>query len=368
MIQPTRAPTLAIEISKTELHASVNKDQHSETCRLSIPVISDQTAPPVNEKGQSSPPKPNGEKSLLGTSCGQEKNLNTPVIQGFVPLSEHHDLSKKGNKMDTREADLFGRSCYDEALSHPNRSGISILEPQSPILGSRRIVVGSCSPVVRAKKGQIKSSSPIFGSKRKLTLSDAVSVKRQINHDDISVDCRLSAGASAGKEEQTNINSCHGNYISIDYLNCTTRTSNLNDVHETELNKCSSQARVGQNEVRQSQDRILCLHIPHTRCCTGEHTPSDCSVDHLSEEIIQSGSCRTQSDSKTSGTDLNSLVWSDLSLSQGHAGLCVDDCASQSIAVPSEGTNSQLDLIIEAPLTPCKNSMNGTDISEVSLL
>lgn len=381
MIQPTLSPTLPVNINETETHASVDKDKPSKACILSVPALSDQNAPLVNEKVQNSPHRPDRERTLLSTSYSQKKALSTPYFQDLLPLSEHHDFSKKGNKMDTMDTEKMdtrrnelvlpvrGTGCV-ETLPHPSTSDITVLEPQSPILGAKRIVAGPCSPVVRTKKGQIKSSSPILGSckvpKRKLTLCDGASAKRQINRDDISINSKFKTGVVAKEEEHRNVDSCQGNYVNNNYLNSNARTRNLNDVHEAKLSTFS-QSRAEQNEITQSQHRNLHHHLPiPSRCSREEQTPSRCSVD-LNERIILLGSCDSQGDSKTSD-DFKPLALSDISPSQGHLGLCVDDCASQSIAVPSEGTNSQLDLNIEAPLTPCKNSLNSSDICEVSTL
>ena len=339
----------------------MKNDQYSEAYELLVPAVSDQNSSSINIDRKISPQKPDGKKALLNISC-QEKKHNTQGTQGILPLSKHHNLNIRDNMMDTKETELLssvsGRF-HDEALSHPSASGINVLEPLSPILGSRICV--------RAKKVQIKTSSDKFRSckvpKRKQTLSDAVSVKRQAINDDTSFNWRFNIAVTASRKEQKNLGSFHGHYVNNDISKCNERIGILNDVHEAEHNRCI-QPKVGRNEGTGSPEKI---HVSPGDCIE-KHTPSECLIDNLSQEIIQLGSYGSQGNFKISDTVLKPSVWSDPSMSQEHLELGVDEFTSQSIPVPSDGKDSQLDCNIEASLTPCENSMYGTAISEVSLL
>lgn len=346
MIQSIHPPPSAYEIG---VCSSINKDQHSRKCKDSIQSF-------INEKGQISHQKPDDEKTLQSTSSNDQKKHNCEDLQSFLLSFEHHDLSKMENERDIRKCEslLPTHGRCDGALSCTNANNINV-QPQSPVLGSGRVLARSCSPVLKGRKVQMKSSFDAL--KKRLNFSDAAPVKRQINSDDISVNLEFSVAVAAREEEEINVNSYNGH---SPYSNIRKRC--LNDGHDATLDKHILHFNSVQNGVTQSPEKINSSLVTYTDC-RGEHIPFGCS------EVVHPGSHGNQDDSKTFDVNLKPLLRCDLSLSEEYLGVDIDECStSDTIAVSSEGTDHQLDHNIKASATSHENSMNDFSISEVSLL
>ncbi|XP_045126328.1 uncharacterized protein LOC123513302 isoform X2 [Portunus trituberculatus] len=341
VIQSICPPPVAYQIG---VGSSMNDDQYSEKCKDSIQSGFDQGLFSRDQKGHISLQKPDDEKSL-STCFNEEKKYNCQGFQSFLPSLKHHDLSKLENEMYIGKSEsllpISGR--YDGALSCTNASDINVLEPQSPVLGSGRVWARSCSPVLR-RKVQMKTSFDV--QKKELNFSNALSVKRRINSDDVSFNLELSAAAAAAKKkENMNVDSYNGHSL---YSNIRMRDFN---VHDTQLDKCIFHSNSVQNRKTQSPEKIHCSFIT-PRDCKGGHTSSDCL-----DEVIHFGSHGRQDDSITLDVNLKPLLKNDLSLSEEHLELDIGECTSESIAVTMKGRDDQLDHNTKA-------SMNDIDISE----
>lgn len=326
--------------------STMNEDQHFEKRRDSIQSFLDHSLFSGVKKRCIHLQKPDEEKSLSSKCCNEEKKHNCQGSQNSLPSLKHHDLSVLENGVDIGKCESLlpiNGKC-DRVLSCTNTGDINILEPQSPVLGLGRIWDKSCSPILRARKAQLKTSFDVI--KKKLTFSNAMSVKRQISiDDDVSVKLESSGTAIARKEEKKNLNSYNEHSF---HSNITMKDFN---VHHTKFDECMFHSNSVQTRKTVSPEKNHCSLIT-LKDFRGEYTPSDCI-----DQAIQLGSHGSQDDLKTLDVNLKPF----LSLSEEHLELDIGECTSESIAGTMKGTDERLD-------HNTKTSMNDVDISEVSFL